>query len=125
MSSCVLLMINYLHENCQVTKKREEKLLFMSKEQSLLHIGIFFIFFNKAFCDMSQIIPSGRIALQQAVVEQVELQRQPGLTWHVRSPFKDLEKPVLQKLLLQGYLAAKMYTSKTLGFLSSFPASTN
>lgn len=100
MSSCVLLMINYLHENCQVTKKREEKLLFMSKEQSLLHIGIFFIFFNKAFCNMSQIITSGRITLQQAVLEQVELQRQPGLMWCMCSPFMDLEKPVRQKLLL-------------------------
>lgn len=42
-SSCVL-MINYLHENCQVTKQKQRKLLFMSKEQSLLRVGILFIF---------------------------------------------------------------------------------
>lgn len=74
-SSCVL-MINYLHKNCQVTKQKQRKLLFMSKEQSLLRVGILFL--NKAFCYMSQIIPSRRTALQQTVVEQVEPQRQLG-----------------------------------------------
>lgn len=125
MSSCALLMINYLHENCQVTKKREEKLLFMSKEQSLLHIGIFFIFFNKAFCDMSQIIPSGRIALQQAVLEQVELQKQPGLVVHVLSLHGPGETSATKNCFCEDILLLKCVLQKHFFFLSFFPAASN
>lgn len=51
---------------------------------------------KKSFCGMSQIIQSGRITLQQAVVEQVEPWRQLGHQQHVYFLWKDLEKQVLQ-----------------------------
>lgn len=45
---------------------------------------------------MSQIIQSGRITLQQAGVEQVELWRQIGCMQHMCFLLKDLEKQVLK-----------------------------
>lgn len=83
----------------------------MSKEQSLLHFGFLFIL-NKAFCGMSQIIQSGRITLQQAVVEQVELWRQLGHNAEGVFSLERLGETSATKLLLQGYLAATLVLQK-------------
>lgn len=96
MSSCALLMKKIFTWELPTQQAKGEE-TFMSKEQSLLQVGLLFFFFlNKSFCGMSQIIQSGRITLQQAGVEQVELWRQIGCMQHMCFLLKDLEKQVLK-----------------------------
>lgn len=95
-----------------VNSKSKERGNFYVKEAKPAAGWLSLFLLNKSFCGMSQIIWSGRITLQQAVVEQVELWRQLGHMQHVCFLWKDLEKQVLQSWFCKGILRAKFVLEK-------------
>lgn len=104
-------MINYLHGNCRVTNKGRRK--FYIKEQSLLHVGILFIYFFKQSIlwhesdniEWEDHTPAGCGRAGGAV--ETAWAHAAGVC-----SLEGLGETSATKLPLQGYLAAKLVLQK-------------